>query len=70
MASLQNITYQDQGVNWRVSFEYSDDNGVTIPWQEYVASFPADFGKINPDDVETAMLEIALAVARGDGIDV
>ena len=27
-------------------------------------------GLVNPDDVEQAMLEIALAVARGDGIDV
>lgn len=69
MASIQNITYQDQGVNWRVSFEYSDDNGVTIPWQEFVAEFPRDFGDINPDDVEPAMLELARAVARGQGID-
>ena len=70
MASIRNITTQDQGVNWRVSFEYSDDNGVTIPWQTYEASFPADFNKISPDDVEIAMLELAQAVARGDGIDV
>lgn len=69
MASIQNIDYQDQGINWRVSFEHSDDNGVTIPWQTFVAEFPRDFGDINPDDVEQAMLELARAVARGQGID-
>ena len=69
MASIQNIVYEDQGVNWTVSFEYSADNGVTVPWTLFEASFPRDFGDINPDDVEAEMLNIAMAVARGQGID-
>lgn len=69
MASIQKITYEDQGVNWRVSFEYSND-AQTEPWTEFVASFPADFNEIHVDDVQTAMLDLALAVARGQGIDV
>jgi hypothetical protein len=69
MASLRNITYEDQGVNWRVTFEYNNDQ-QTGDWVEFVASFPADFGEINPDDVQTAMLELALQVARGKGVDV
>jgi hypothetical protein len=69
MASIQNITFEDQGNNWRVAFEHSEDNGVLIPWQLFEARFPADFGDINPDDVEGAMLELGMAVARGQGID-
>ncbi len=69
MASIQNITFEDRGVNWRVSFEYSDDNGVSIPWELFEAEFPRDFGDINPDEVEPAMFELASAVARGQGID-
>ena len=69
MASLRNITYQDQGVNWEVSFEYSNDS-QTDPWTLFEAVFPRDFGEINPDDVQVAMLDIALAVARGQGVDV
>ena len=69
MASIQNITYEDQGVNWRVTFEYTNDS-QTEPWTEFVASFPADFNEINPDDVQDALLELARAVARGQGIDV
>ena len=70
MASLQNITYSDNGVRWDVTFEYSQDNGVSDPWTLFEAQFPRDFGDINPDEVEMAMLEIALAVARGQGHDV
>jgi hypothetical protein len=70
MASLQNITYQDQGVNWRVNFQWSEDNGQADPWHDFEANFPADFSEINPSDIESEMLGIAMAVARGQGIDV
>ena len=70
MASIQNITYSDQGVRWVVTFEYSSDNGVTVPWTLFEAQFPRDFGDINPDEVEPEMLNIAMAVARGQGHDV
>jgi hypothetical protein len=68
MASIRNITYQDQGVNWRVTFEYNNDQ-QSGPWTEFVASFPADFNEINPDEVQVAMLDLAMAVARGQGIE-
>ena len=69
MASIRNIDYQDQGVNWKVTFEYSNDQ-QTDPWVEFEANFPADFGQIRSDDIEPAMLDLALWVARGEGIDV
>ena len=69
MASLRNIQYEDQGVNWVVSFEYNNDQ-QSGDWVTFSASFPGDFNLINPDDVETAMLDLALAVARGQGVDV
>ena len=70
MASLQNITYQDQGVNWKIGFEYSPDNGVSIPWTLVEVNIPADLDDINQDELEPAMLDIASAVARGQGHDV
>ena len=68
MASLRNITYEDQGVNWKVNFEYRLDG--TSEWLAYEANFPADFGQINADDIQPAMLDIALWVARGEGIEI
>ena len=53
-----------------MTFEYSSDNGVTVPWTLFEAQFPRDFGDINPDEVEPEMLNIAMAVARGQGHDV
>jgi hypothetical protein len=69
MASIQNVTYQDQGVNWRVSFEWNNDQ-QTGPWTLFEAEFPRDFGDINPSEAELAMLELAMAVARNQGIPV
>ena len=71
MASIQNITFASQGVNWRITFQYSADNGILVPWESYTATFPADFLKLrDADDAEPTMLELAMAVARADGIDV
>ena len=70
MASLQNITYQDQGVNWKIGFEYSEDNGVSIPWTLFEANIPADLDDIKQDELESAMLDLAMAIARGQGHDV
>lgn len=69
MASLRNIQYEDQGVKWTVSFEYNNDQ-QTGDWVLFEAEFPRDFGEINPGDVQVAMLDVALAVARGQGVDV
>ena len=67
MASFRNIDIQDQGVNWRVAYEWNVDD-QTGPWTAFEAVFPRDFGEINPDDVTTEMFEIAAAVARGQGV--
>ena len=70
MASIQNITYTDQGVNWKIGFQYSEDNGVSIPWQQFDANIPADLDDINADELEPTMLFLAQAIARGQGIEV
>ena len=73
MASIQNITFASQGVNWKITFQYSEDNGINVPWESYTATFPADFLKLRDsgdDNVEDTMLGLARAVARADGIDV
>ena len=67
MASLQNITYSDQGVNWKIGFEYSEDNGVLIPWTLFEANIPADLDDISQDELEPTMLMLAEAIARGQG---
>ena len=70
MASIQGISYQDQGINWKIDFEYSEDNGVTVPWELVEVNIPADLDDIRQDDLEIAMLELAMHVARGQGHDV
>lgn len=67
MASFRNITIEDQGVNWRVSYEWNLDD-QSGPWTSFMANFPSDFGEINPDEVDQEMFEIATAVARGQGV--
>ncbi len=69
MASIQNITFEDQGVNWRVSFEWNLDD-QSGPWTVFEAAFPRDFDDIGEDDQETVLFELAAAVARNQGIDV
>lgn len=70
MASLQNITYDDQGVNWKVTFQYSADNGLSDPWHLFEMNIPADLNDIPQDELEPTMLFVAMAVARGQGHDV
>ena len=70
MASIQNISYSDQGVNWKIGFQYSSDNGVTVPWTQFDANIPADLDDISQDELEPTMLFLAQAVARGQGHDV
>ena len=70
MASIQNITFDDQGVNWRIGFSYSEDNGVTVPWTVFEANIPADLDSIRSDELEPAMLQLAMAIARGQGHEV
>ena len=67
MASIQNITFQDQGVNWRVTFEWNLDD-QSGPWTLFEALFPRDFDDIDLDESERVFLELAMAVARGQGI--
>ena len=67
MASIQNITFEDQGVNWRIGFQYSEDNGVSIPWTLFEANIPSDLNDIPQDELEGVMWEVAMAVARGQG---
>lgn len=68
MASLRNLVAEDQGVNWRVEFEYSLDNQET--WHTYTASFPGDLNKMDSDTVTPYMINLALELARIDGIDI
>ncbi len=67
MASIQNITFVDQGVNWRVTFEWNNDQ-QTGEWTLFEAQFPRDFDDIDPEEAEPVFLELAMAVARGQGV--
>ena len=62
------ITIEDQGVNWRVSYWFVDPDFNEGEKTFFEASFPADFNELHPDDVEQAMLELAMATARGQNI--
>ncbi len=69
VASIQNITFEDQGVNWRVTFEWNNDQ-QTGTWTQFTALFPRDFDDIGGDDQETVLFELAAAVARNQGVPV
>ncbi len=67
MASIQNITVEDQGNNWRVTFEWNLDD-QSGPWTQFEALFPRDFDDIDSDEAESVFLGLARAVARGQGV--
>ena len=67
MTAIRAVQIQDQGANWRVSYEWSNDQ-QTDPWIPFEANFPSGFNDLSPDDVEQAMTELAMAVARGQGV--
>ena len=70
------IVIEDLGVNWTVTYPFIDnsvdENGDFLfnngEKTVMAAQFPRDFGELNPDDVEPAMMELAKAVARGKNI--
>lgn len=67
MASIRNITVEDQGVNWRIGFEWNLDD-QSGPWTLFEALFPRDFDDIDSDEAEQVFLELAMAVARGQSV--
>ena len=67
MASFRNITVDDQGVRWDVTYEWNV-NDQSGPWTLFEAQFPRDFGEINPDQVVQVMFELGAAVARNTGV--
>ena len=67
MASLRNVTSEDQGINWRVTFEWNLDD-QSGPWSLFEALFPRDFDDIDSDESESVFLTLAMAVARGQGV--
>ena len=66
-SGFRNINIQDQGVNWRVSYEWKNDdnNGA---WETFEAQFPRDFDTLIPDEVTPIMHQLAAESARGQGI--
>ncbi len=67
MASIRNITVEDQGNNWRVGFEWNLDD-QTGSWTQFETLFPRDFDDIDSDEAEQVFLDLAMAVARGRGV--
>jgi hypothetical protein len=65
-AGFRNIVIQDQGVNWRVSYEWL--NAETNQWTSFEAQFPTDFGDLNADDVTPIMHQLAAEVARSTDV--
>ena len=66
--SIRNITYEDQGVRWTVSFEWNNTPDQSGAWSLFEAQFPRDFQEINPDDAQAALLDLSLAVFRSQNI--
>ncbi len=62
------ITIEDQGVRWVVSYWYRDTDFNNGEKGFFSAEFPAGFNQINPDGLESAMMELAQAVARNTGV--
>ena len=67
MPNIRATDIQDLGVNWRVSAELQRES-PPYDWFAYEVQFPRDFNEINPDDVEPAMLQLMLEVARAQGV--
>ena len=67
MASIRNITFLDQGVNWHITFEWNLDD-QSGPWTLFETQFPRDFDDIPQDEAERVFLDLAMAVARGQGV--
>jgi hypothetical protein len=59
------ISVEDQGVNWRVQFWYRWNGG---DYQFADVSFPSAFGDLNPDEVESLMVQLTVEVLRGRGL--
>ncbi len=67
MASFRNITVNDSGVKWTVTYEWNNDQ-QTGAWVEFSAQFPRDFGELQTDQVTPTMWELARHVAEAKGI--
>jgi len=65
MPSMRGLQFQDQGVNWTISFEYLDAQGV---WQSWNGALPADLHDLKAEYAHMAFTELAMAIARGQGI--
>lgn len=67
MPNLRATNVEDQGVKWTVSAEVQRDR-PPYDWFYYEAQFPRDFKEINPDNVESVMLQLLLEVGRQQGL--
>jgi hypothetical protein len=65
-AGFRNIDIQDQGVNWKVTYEWL--NAETNAWEPFEANFPSDFGDLLVDEVTPIMHMLAAEVAKAQGI--
>ena len=63
---IDTITIEDLGASWRVHFWYRTERDQ--PRTEFEARFPRDFGELNPDTVEPAMVQLAIEVGRSKGL--
>lgn len=56
----------DLGVRWTITYHWRDTE--TLEEGMFTAEFPRDFNELNPSQVEEALLELALTVARNTGV--
>lgn len=68
MASIRNFVATDQGVNWALSFEYSNDQQQT--WTAWAGQLPRDLDDIAADRQDDVLLNLSLAIAADQGHDV
>ena len=63
--SIGRIDIQDQGVNWKVEIDWSNDGQQT--WHTYIANFPSAFTKLSVTDTQPLMVQLAVAAGMNDG---
>lgn len=64
MPNLRGLRTENQGVRWDIDFEYQAETGE---WKLFQCQVPRDLGDIKADN-EVALLELAVAIAAGQGI--
>ena len=67
MPNFRNTVATDQGVNWVVEYEWTDDGGATWNLVDDI-QFPRDLDDLEPHNAEELIRELANSVSRNRGV--